>query len=71
MPDRPDLGRPPPEGARDSRPPSDGARDAHAAGTRSVTSSELLGAAGELVIRHEGREYRLRITRNRKLILTA
>jgi hemin uptake protein HemP len=36
-----------------------------------VTSRELLGAAGQLVIAHGGREYRLRITQNGKLILTA
>jgi hemin uptake protein HemP len=36
-----------------------------------VTSEALLGAAGELVIIHAGREYRLRLTQNGKLILTA
>jgi hemin uptake protein HemP len=36
-----------------------------------VTSRELLGAHGQLVISHDGREYRLRITQNDKLILTA
>ena len=36
-----------------------------------VTSQVLLGMAGELVIEHAGREYRLRLTRNGKLILTA
>lgn len=36
-----------------------------------VDSRTLLGAGGELVIDHEGREYRLRITQNGKLILTA
>jgi hemin uptake protein HemP len=36
-----------------------------------VSSSRLLGERGELVIEHEGREYRLRLTQNRKLILTA
>jgi hemin uptake protein HemP len=36
------------------------------------TSSEaLLGAAQELIIEHDGREYRLRITQQGKLILTA
>ena len=36
------------------------------------TSSEaLLGAYRELVIVHNGREYRLRLTQNDKLILTA
>jgi hemin uptake protein HemP len=36
-----------------------------------VSSGELLGAHGELIIEHQGREYRLRITQNGKLILTA
>ena len=36
-----------------------------------VSSRQLLGAHGELIIEHQGREYRLRITQNGKLILTA
>jgi hemin uptake protein HemP len=36
-----------------------------------VSSEALLGAAKELVIVHNGREYRLRLTQNGKLILTA
>ena len=36
-----------------------------------VTSESLLGQKKELVIMHMGREYRLRITQNGKLILTA
>jgi hemin uptake protein HemP len=36
-----------------------------------ISSSRLLGERGELVIEHEGREYHLRLTQNRKLILTA
>jgi hemin uptake protein HemP len=36
-----------------------------------VPSEALLGANGELVILHNGREYRLRLTQNGKLILTA
>jgi hemin uptake protein HemP len=36
-----------------------------------VTSAQLLGTRGELLITHDGREYRLRITQNGKLILTA
>lgn len=36
-----------------------------------VTSDALLGAQNELVIVHNGREYRLRLTQNGKLILTA
>ena len=36
-----------------------------------VLSQQLLGGKGELIIEHEGREYRLRRTQNGKLILTA
>lgn len=36
-----------------------------------VRSETLLGKARELVITHNGRDYRLRITQNGKLILTA
>lgn len=36
-----------------------------------VTSEALLGARRELLIVHNGREYRLRLTQNGKLILTA
>ena len=36
-----------------------------------VTTRELLQGRTELTIVHEGREYRLRITQNGKLILTA
>lgn len=36
-----------------------------------VSSEALLASRRELVIEHKGREYRLRITQNGKLILTA
>ena len=36
-----------------------------------TTSRELLGSAQELIIEHNGREYRLRVTQRGKLILTA
>ncbi len=36
-----------------------------------VMSKQLLGERGELIIEHDGREYRLRRTQNGKLILTA
>lgn len=36
-----------------------------------INSRQLLGQRGELVIEHEGREYHLRLTQKRKLILTA
>ena len=38
---------------------------------RRVSSEALLGPKKELRIAHSGREYRLRLTRNGKLILTA
>ena len=38
---------------------------------RKVSSEALLGGGRELVILHNGREYRLRMTQNGKLILTA
>ena len=36
-----------------------------------VASESLLGKRRELLIAHNGREYRLRVTQNGKLILTA
>jgi hemin uptake protein HemP len=36
-----------------------------------VASEALLGKRRELLITHNGREYRLRVTQNGKLILTA
>lgn len=36
-----------------------------------VHSHELLPDSGQLIIEHAGREYRLRVTSNGKLILTA
>ena len=38
---------------------------------RKIRSESLLGQRKELVIVHNGREYRLRLTQNGKLILTA
>ena len=38
---------------------------------RRIPSSELFGGAREIVIEHGGRIYRMRITQNGKLILTA
>jgi hemin uptake protein HemP len=40
------------------------------AAPRRVSSEQLLGAAHELIIVHAGCEYRLRLTRANKLILT-
>lgn len=39
--------------------------------TQKVQSEVLLGSAKELLIVHNKREYRLRLTQNGKLILTA
>ena len=36
-----------------------------------ISSQALLGGLRELIIEHGGREYRLRLTQNGKLILTA
>ena len=36
-----------------------------------IHSRDLLGERRELIIEHQGREYRLRLTQNGKLILTA
>jgi len=38
--------------------------------TRRITSTELLAGQKELTIEHNGEEYRLRLTRKGKLILT-
>jgi hemin uptake protein HemP len=37
---------------------------------RALTTHELFGSCQEIAIVHDGEEYRLRITRNNKLILT-
>jgi hemin uptake protein HemP len=56
---------------QDARP----AARARAAGderpAKRLSSRELFGAHDQLIIEHGGREYRLRITSNGKLILTA
>jgi len=40
-------------------------------GAPRTTSEALLGTGRELIIEHHGREYRLRLTQQGKLILTA
>jgi hemin uptake protein HemP len=37
---------------------------------RRIGSRELMGASGQLIIRHAGDDYRLRVTSKGKLILT-
>jgi len=39
--------------------------------SRRIASTRLLGRGNQLIIDHQGREYRLQLTRNNKLILTA
>lgn len=45
--------------------------EAAPSGPQKVSSEVLLGPQRELVIMHNAREYRLRLTQNGKLILTA
>ena len=47
------------------------ARTAGCTAQARITSQALMGGRQELLIVHQGREYRLRITQNGKLILTA
>jgi hemin uptake protein HemP len=55
----------------DTPPRTAGDRRAdHSVGLPLFHISELVGAGREALIRHEGQTYRLRITSNRKLILT-
>jgi hemin uptake protein HemP len=54
--------------------PGDAAPDlvqARAVIARQINASTLFGSAREIVIVHNAREYRLRITAQQKLILTA
>ena len=53
------------------QPPSHKNGDATGLFPLRVTSEALLGHRQVLVIVHKGREYRLRLTQNGKLILTA
>jgi len=46
-------------------------RPEHEGVANKISLQQLLGARRELVILHNGREYRLRLTQNGKLILTA
>jgi hemin uptake protein HemP len=52
-------------------PPRSATPPSAPSGTKRTTSEALLGPERELVIVHNGREYRLRLTQNGKLILTA
>jgi len=57
---------PPPDHA-----PCAGSNAGRPAAIRRIDARELLGDTRELLIVHAGREYRLRVTANGKLILTA
>jgi hemin uptake protein HemP len=57
--------------ARNAEPPRAGARPSGAVPVPRTRSSELLRNGEQLIIEHAGREYRLRVTSNGKLILTA
>ncbi len=54
----------------DSVPASSAASHQRPASAQRVESNRLMSGARELVIEHAGQEYRLRVTRNDKLILT-
>jgi hemin uptake protein HemP len=55
--------------ATDPRSPASGVAPVRI--PQKVQSKDLVGPGRELVILHNGREYRLRLTQNDKLILTA
>lgn len=63
MRDQPPPSKTPPPRQPDAPEPS-------AAGRKPYRSEDLFGVSNELAILHDGEEYRLRITRNNKLILT-
>jgi hemin uptake protein HemP len=55
------------DNAKSPAPPIEG----DAAPPRRIRSDELFAGAREVIIEHHGRMYRMRITQNGKLILTA
>ena len=59
------------QSSRASRPQTGAPEKSAGVAPIRTTSRALLGTARELIIEHEGREYRLRITQQGKLILTA
>ena len=59
------------EDPKNAHPPRADACQARRPRPERTSSETLLGAAHELIIEHHGREYRLRITQQGKLILTA
>lgn len=65
-----DLPVDPPRRPGQAGPPTVG-RPASPAASRRFASAELFAGGDEVLIEHRGREYRLRITQNGKLILNA
>lgn len=61
----------PTRSASDGTAPAPDDRAPPSGGPRRIRSDELLRGGVELLIEHQGREYRLRVTQNGKLILTA
>ena len=55
----------------DPSPPADPSADPAIVTPRRIRSDELFAGAREILIEHHGRLYRMRITQNGKLILTA
>jgi hemin uptake protein HemP len=60
-----------PESARAQSAAAPSTAQAPAIPPRCIESANLLGGARELLIAHNGRQYRLRVTAQQKLILTA
>ena len=54
-----------------SSKPAVPAADPRMSDPRRITSKDLFSGVREVIIEHDGRQYRLRITQNGKLILTA
>ena len=52
-----------------AHPADDSTRQGESSTPLQITSQELLGDRREIEIRHDGESYRLRITKNGKLIL--
>ncbi len=55
----------------EKRKPGDVRPPAHPKQPQRITSAALLAGDREVIIEHDGRDYRLRLTQQGKLILTA
>jgi len=60
----------PPSAPKSEPPTAAGGATESGAGVR-ISTGDLFGTAREIVLVHNGREYRLRITQQGKLLLTA